>query len=102
MYFRPGASGRLDEDDGFDDQYFRRRPKSFCLERARYDLDPELDLDISGIHYLEIQLPMDFLLDIQLSRADPSVRQPNMDLIPGEGPMFTIVHYGFIFKKQDQ
>ena len=28
--------GRPDEDDGFDDQYFRRRPKSFCLERGRW------------------------------------------------------------------
>ena len=32
---RPGSGGRPDEDDGFDDQYFRRRPKSFCMERGR-------------------------------------------------------------------
>ena len=35
-YKRPGSVGRPDEDDGFDDQYFRRRPKSFCLERGRW------------------------------------------------------------------
>ena len=34
-YCRPGTGGRPDDDDGFDDQYFRRRPKSFCMERGR-------------------------------------------------------------------
>ena len=34
-FIRPGSAGRPDEEDGFDDQYFRRRPKSFCMERSR-------------------------------------------------------------------
>ena len=29
-------TGGQDEDDGFDENYFRRRPKSFCLEGRRY------------------------------------------------------------------
>ena len=34
-------SGAADEDDGFDENYFRRRPKSFCLEGRRYGtMDP--------------------------------------------------------------
>jgi len=51
--YRPGAT---DEDDGFDENYFRRRPKSFCLEGRRYGtMDPGIrmsQMSIADENYL--------------------------------------------------
>ena len=44
---------RPDEDEGFDEGYFRRRPKSFCAENRRFGgaaVDPAIRLSqISGL-----------------------------------------------------
>lgn len=42
---------RPEDDEGFDEGYFRRRPKSFCAENRRFGaLDPGIRLSqISGL-----------------------------------------------------
>ena len=48
-----GAGGhKTDEDDGFDENYFRRRPKSFYFEGRRFGGDPGLRTHIADENYL--------------------------------------------------
>lgn len=68
-------SGAPDEDDGFDENYFRRRPKSFCLEGRRYGtMEPGMRMS-------------------QMSIADENyIRSMTMGYTPGQVPQLRPPH----------
>lgn len=57
-----GAGGpKTDEDDGFDESYFRRRPKSFYFEGRRFGGDPGVRPHIADENYLRSMTMVNFL-----------------------------------------